>query len=154
MRSRLPQWLISIERGNVRGLEGIESDAWMFAVAALHGQVGVMEHFGGPMTYLAFVYAVEGGHMRAMEWLREKECPWNAYVCERAAQCGNLEALRWLREHGCPWTSDVLFWAVQHKNSALLRWALENGCPRDPSVMDTAIWSGYRDGIKMLKKRF
>jgi len=46
--------------------------------------------------------AAEGGHVEAIQWLRDRGTDWNTDVSNVAAREGNLEALKWLVDKGCP----------------------------------------------------
>jgi len=50
--------------------------------------------------------AAEGGHVEAMQWLRDRGIDWNANVSDVAAREGKLEALKWLVDNGCPLDAD------------------------------------------------
>lgn len=51
--------------------------------------------------------AAKGGHVEAMQWLRDHGTDWNTYVSDAAAREGKLEALRWLVDKGCPLDPDA-----------------------------------------------
>lgn len=46
--------------------------------------------------------AAGGGHVEAMQWLRDRGTDWNTHVSDAAAREGKLEALKWLADKGCP----------------------------------------------------
>ena len=50
--------------------------------------------------------AAEGGHVEAMQWLRDRGTDWNTHVSDAAAREGKLEALKWLADKGCPLNPD------------------------------------------------
>ena len=51
--------------------------------------------------------AAEGGHVEAMQWLRDRGTDWSAFVSETAAREGKLEALKWLADKGCPFDANA-----------------------------------------------
>ena len=58
------------------------------------------EDFG--LTADVMASAAEGGHVEAMQWLRDRGSDWNTHVSDAAAREGKLEALKWLADKGCP----------------------------------------------------
>jgi hypothetical protein len=73
--------------------------------------------------------AVESRNLDLLKWARDRDCPWDEYVCMKAAETGNLEILKWAREHGCPWDKFVCIKAAETGNLEILKWARENECP-------------------------
>jgi hypothetical protein len=55
-----------------------------------------------PRTSRTFSNAAIHGNLENMQWLFEKEYPWNYYTFRNATEHGNLENLQWLFENGCP----------------------------------------------------
>ena len=47
--------------------------------------------------------AAEGGHLKVLQWCREKDCPWDQETCNGTAIAGHLSILQWCREKNCPW---------------------------------------------------
>jgi hypothetical protein len=47
------------------------------------------------------------GSLPLLKWLKEMNCPWDAFTSSCAAQGGHFEVLKWLRENGCPWNEDT-----------------------------------------------
>ncbi len=68
---------------------------------------------------------------RLLGWLKDREFPWDASSCARAA--GNIQALMWLRARGCPWDELTCINACLENRLDVLQWARENGCPWDAS---------------------
>lgn len=62
------------------------------------------EAFG--LTADVMASAAEGGHVEAMQWLRDRGTDWNTNVSNVAALEGKLEALKWLVDKGCPLNPD------------------------------------------------
>jgi len=58
--------------------------------------------------------AAGGGHVEAMQWLRDRGTDWSAFVSETAAREGKLEALKWLVDKGCPLNPDDAIEACFH----------------------------------------
>jgi hypothetical protein len=63
------------------------------------------EGFG--LTVKVMAAAAEGGHVEAMQWLRDRGTDWNTDVSNAAAREGKLEALKWLVDKGCPFDPDA-----------------------------------------------
>lgn len=98
-------------------------------------------------------YAAANGHMHMLQWLHDKECPWDGCAPLHAAHHGHLCALQWmsqlgyplhfatmsnagtveivhwLREIGVPWQSDLCENAARNGRLSVLKCARENGCP-------------------------
>jgi ankyrin repeat protein len=47
-------------------------------------------------------HAAFNGHVHALEFLRQHNCPWNQYTCEHALRRMQLPTLQWLVAQGCP----------------------------------------------------
>lgn len=71
------------------------------------------------------VNAAQNGHVEAYE----NSCPFNDYICTRAAFAGQLNALKWAVAHGCRVTSAVSALAAETGNMEILLWLHEIGCP-------------------------
>ena len=73
------------------------------------------------------------GWLSVLKWLRVQDppCPWNEWVCHRAAQGGHLDVLKWLRKQDppCPWDENTFFVAAEKGHLEVLKWLKKNGCP-------------------------
>ena len=57
-------------------------------------------------TYNLCFYAAKYNKSDFLKWARQKNYPWNTYVCDTAAKNGHLEILQWLRGVGRDWKND------------------------------------------------
>ena len=48
-----------------------------------------------------------GGHLEALQWAHENDCPWDEVACMVAVSGGHLQVLQWLHANGCPWDTDT-----------------------------------------------
>ena len=71
----------------------------------------------------------KGGHLEALRWAREHDCPWDSTTCAAAAAGGQLDVVKWARKHGCPWSDLTCRWAAVSGHLEVLKWAREHGCP-------------------------
>eukprot|EP00594_Rhizosolenia_setigera_P017174 CAMPEP_0178961476 /NCGR_PEP_ID=MMETSP0789-20121207/13729_1 /TAXON_ID=3005 /ORGANISM="Rhizosolenia setigera, Strain CCMP 1694" /LENGTH=326 /DNA_ID=CAMNT_0020645317 /DNA_START=193 /DNA_END=1173 /DNA_ORIENTATION=- len=53
-----------------------------------------------------YYYAVCGGQLHILKWLRERQVPWSGWTFASAAEKGNMNILQWLHDEGCPWPED------------------------------------------------
>jgi hypothetical protein len=95
------------ERGSVQALESLwvnhEHDFMeldnLFARAASGGRIPNMEWAisqGFILTTSVFASAVSRGHLEALKWLRQNDCPYSyKSACISAAACGHLHVLKW-----------------------------------------------------------
>ena len=44
-----------------------------------------------------------------LKWLRDVQSPWDAEVCNSAAENGYLHVLKWAFEEGCPFCPDTAY---------------------------------------------
>ena len=51
-----------------------------------------------------------------LKYARANGCPWNEWVCVRAAENDNLEILKYAHRNGCPWSVAVCEDAVGNNN--------------------------------------
>jgi len=105
---------------------------------------------GCPWNSVVYYDAILGGHLAALQWLREQGCPFGdgsvvkvsdyqlsediifnviRDCCALAARCGQLEVLRWAREQNWPWSVSTCSMAAEGGHLELLQWAREHGCP-------------------------
>ena len=72
--------------------------------------------------------AARGGHLEALRWTREHDCPWDTWKCAHAARGGHLETLRWARQHDCAWDAWTCRLAALGGHLDVLQWARAHGC--------------------------
>ena len=100
--------------------------------------------------------AINNASIKQLEWLKEKNCPWDTKTafdkiykmemstlkwlqnngfdksekaCEFVAKHGTLKVLKWMRENGWPWSESVSKAAAVKNDFGMFKWAVENGCP-------------------------
>lgn len=84
---------------------------------------------------LIWEFAVKGGQIEVLKFLRERKYPWTNNSCSLAAVCNGIETLKWLRENGCPWGTFnckiVRILCQNDRYDELLKWinSSEGGCP-------------------------
>jgi|TARA_B110000977_G_scaffold164629_1_gene211291 hypothetical protein len=76
-------------------------------------------------------FAVKGGQLEVLQWLRANGCPWGANTCSHAAEGGHLEVLQWARANDCPWNEYTCMRATEGGHLEVPQWARANGCPWD-----------------------
>jgi len=47
-------------------------------------------------------YCAKNGYLELLKWAYAKGCPWDRWICAKAAANGYLEILQWARAQGCP----------------------------------------------------
>ena len=134
---------------------------------------------GGPWDATTCAYAVHGGHLGVLQWLREQGCPWDGYTCASAAlgghlavlqwarangapwnegACwsaavgGHLEVLQWLREHGAPWNEQTCAQAAGAGHPEVLQWARGHGCPWDEDTCSSAAQGGHMSVLQWARE--
>ena len=85
----------------------------------------------GLVASAAVAVAAKSGELEIVQWLRERDCRWDFWVCSDAAQSGHLEILQWAREAGCPWSERTCATAAKAGDWVMLQWARGQGCPWD-----------------------
>eukprot|EP00594_Rhizosolenia_setigera_P015229 CAMPEP_0178980314 /NCGR_PEP_ID=MMETSP0789-20121207/26417_1 /TAXON_ID=3005 /ORGANISM="Rhizosolenia setigera, Strain CCMP 1694" /LENGTH=238 /DNA_ID=CAMNT_0020670693 /DNA_START=152 /DNA_END=868 /DNA_ORIENTATION=- len=107
-------------------------------VAACHGHIHILqwlwEEKGLELYGGLYNWAIEGGQLNVMKWLREQEVDWCVYTFKYAAIKGNLDVLQWLHNEGCPWLDDHFQFRVFERRLK-------------PEVIDWCRVNGYGDKI-------
>eukprot|EP00611_Tribonema_gayanum_P006519 TRINITY_DN1578_c2_g1_i4.p1 TRINITY_DN1578_c2_g1~~TRINITY_DN1578_c2_g1_i4.p1 ORF type:complete len:319 (-),score=42.39 TRINITY_DN1578_c2_g1_i4:14-889(-) len=99
--------------------------------------------YGLPLQAEHAEQAARRGHLRLLQWLRQKGCPWGDDTCSSAAEGGHLELLQWTRANGCPWTAWTCAAAASGGHLGVLQWARANGCPWDSDTCSLAAAKGH-----------
>ena len=74
--------------------------------------------------------AAQLGSVRLLKWAREhNNHAWSARTCSNAANGGHLPALQYLHENECPWNWYTCYWAAQGKHWDCLQYAVDNKRP-------------------------
>jgi len=122
--------------GHVECLELLHKNGCKIAKAALNaaakgGHVECVKFIINNQLYsldvAVFVAASKSNNLFLLQYLKEKNCPWNASVC--AGSIYNTTTLVYLRESGCPWDEKTLEFAAMAGQFYSLKYAHENGCP-------------------------
>ena len=49
-----------------------------------------------------------GAHLAALQWARERNCPWDETTCVSSGRApGGAGCIAAAREHGCPWNREM-----------------------------------------------
>jgi hypothetical protein len=119
--------------------------------AVAHGDVGAVVWFGlasvgvSPYTQQRWLCesAAFGGQLKALQWLRELSCDWDAETCSAAAGGGHLGVLQWARANGCEWDARTCSEAAHGGHLAVLQWARANGYEWDARSSSDAAHGGH-----------
>ncbi len=95
-------------------------------------------HLRRPLTVTSTQLAAKSGHLALLQWLREKNCPWDERTSAKATQGGHLAVLQWARANGCPWDLYTCRYAAAEGHLEVLQWARAKGCPWNPTVWNWA----------------
>ena len=98
------------------------------------------------------VYAARGGHLDVLKWLREVDCPWNAQTCQLAAAGGHLATLQWARENDCPWDIWTCHAAAEGGRLKTLKWARDVSCPWDELTCEFAVGGGHLEVLQWARE--
>jgi len=133
--------------------------------AAKHGHLAVLQLVAraGPLAggwsldrtmfdKRVFAYAAGGGHMEIIQWLHERQCPWNEEACLAAARFGHLEVLQWLRARDCPWNMWCLHNAAWGGHTEVVVWARVNGCKWSRYATMWAARNGHIETLRALRR--
>ena len=80
------------------------------------------------LTERCYEHAALRGNLVNMKWLKQNDCPWNAWTFHYAAWNGCLKNMKWLKENGCPWRpySQWPQYALNHVTPKTAQWCREN----------------------------
>ena len=68
-------------------------------------------------------FAAWGGHLKVLQWLRQRGCSCGLATCVAAATGGHLEVLKWAREQDCPWDAFMVrACATKGGHHEVLKW--------------------------------
>ena len=96
--------------------------------------------------------AAEQGNLEMVKYCVANECPIGEYACAFAAGNGHLECLKYLREEGkAPWGSDTATWAASNGHLHILEYLVERKYDRFTTIAcDLAANFGHLDCLKYL----
>ena len=91
-------------------------------------------------------YAAANGDIPMLQWMHEIDCLWEGQACSSAATHGHLNVLQWLRcELKCRWTASICSDAAENGHLHVIQWAHSEGCPWDCCTLRSAIENGHFD---------
>ncbi|CAM9107736.1 unnamed protein product [Ectocarpus sp. 12 AP-2014] len=100
--------------------------------------------------HLASYHSLEdGASMSVIRRLNERDCLWEQFDIERAAERGRVNVLKFMREKGYPSDQKVLHSAVRHNRQEVVRYLLAIGCPVDRAVIEWGFGPYIIDELKM-----
>jgi hypothetical protein len=73
--------------------------------------------------------AANKGNLAMVKYCVENGCPMDAYACNLAAREGHLDVLKYLHENDCPWDSWACRWAHLNNHNDCLNYLIEQKCP-------------------------
>jgi len=92
----------------------------------------------------------KGGHLRVMQWLREKEYRSYTWTLSIAAKRGHFELVMWLVENKCPWDDCTMSAAVGSGRMDMVQWLHTHECPPDVYAFGRAAYMGRIDIMQWL----
>lgn len=127
---------------------GYEPHEWTCAVAALKGMLNALRWLhrvrGCPWNTLVFTFAVRGGHLRVLEWLRSVRAPCHPLSLAHAGLCGHVHVLAWAEAHRVPWRStELCIFAAANGHVDVLQYAHEQACHLLPEILAHAGFGGH-----------
>jgi hypothetical protein len=152
-------------RGHLRALRWVWSlgsmEGWIAFVAAERAAAG------GHLPTLAWVIKVCGtqgpsipaaaalhGHLDVIEWLCDRDCPWDGHeLCCNAALGGHLDIVEWVMQHGSKWDLWAAALAASNGHANVLDWIHDNGYGWDARVIERAARQGHHDIIRWARSR-
>ena len=73
--------------------------------------------------------AAEQGNLAMVKYCVDNGCPMHRYACLCAAEKGHLDVLKYLHENDCPWDSDTCRSAHEYNRIDCLNYLIEQRCP-------------------------
>jgi hypothetical protein len=74
--------------------------------------------------------AADQGNLAMVKYCVENGCPMDEVACRIAAREGHLNVLKYLHENDCPWNSWACFGAHEYHHVDCLTYLVEQKCPR------------------------
>ncbi len=94
--------------------------------------------------------AAGGGHLPAVQWLRDQCCPWSSTALTAAAAGGHGEVVGWLAGAGCPLIGEALEAAVRGHHGAVVQQLLSLRCAVSTKAYELAASTGRVDLLQLL----
>ena len=73
--------------------------------------------------------AADQGNLAMVKYCVDNECPMSTGACTWAAIKGHLDVLKYLHENDCPWDSRACSWSHCHNQIDCLNYLIEQKCP-------------------------
>jgi len=73
--------------------------------------------------------AADRGNLAMVKYCVDNGCPMDGFACEYAAKEGHLDVLKYLHENDCPWDSEAFYWAHRYNHDDCLNYLIEQKCP-------------------------
>ena len=125
--------------------------------AAAHGHVHVLDYIVDEERYAPVLDewmcagAARHGKLEAIQWLRQRHCPWHAWTIVNAAIEGHLHVIEWARANGCSWNRQATMWAARNGHLEVLQWLRRYGCKWDEKACMWAARNGHLEVLKWLR---
>ncbi len=94
-----------------------------------------------------------GGHLEAVKYLKDQDCPWDATATEAAAGGGHVKTVAWLADKGCPLSEAALAAAVRGGHTDMVQRLLALRCPVGLDAYRFAGSTGRQDVAELLLNR-
>lgn len=107
---------------------------------------------GCPWDWQTCARAAKGGYLKILQWCRANGCPWNEHSCSEAAAGGHLHVIQWARSQGCHWGTGTTFAAARGGHMNTLRWLVARGCPWDKRTCGGAAWQGHGQIVRFARE--
>ena len=142
----------AVQEGNLNILKWIDSideqtflrDQSLCYIASVEGHLLTLQWLiklqGYVLDDILFGYAVEGGSMDVIKWLKSINCPWTSYTSSTASYAGNHNILQYLITNGCPISEDTFYASIESFKLTTLRILWISGeyeFKKDPSFLDS-----------------
>jgi len=73
--------------------------------------------------------AADQGNLAMVKYCVDNGCPMNEFACRVAARKGHLDVLKYLHENDCPWNSDACRGAHLNNRIDCLNYLIDQKCP-------------------------
>lgn len=93
------------------------------------------------------------GQLKWLQYLREREWPWNSTTFSMAAKSGSLDSLKYLYENGCPTNTRCFNYAAEGGSIQCLQYLQEKGFSWNKYTFNFALKGGSIECIQYLSKK-
>jgi hypothetical protein len=148
---------LAAQTGNIEILK------WLIAINKLPANVSWHVAYSGNIDALEFIadagyelnertaFAAATQSLTMLQWLRNRNCPWDQDVYYNAALGGHLDILNWALDHRCPIANKPkwLFGAaISSKRLDIVQWAFDRNSRWDSHAFDILGTSGTQEIIR------